>query len=373
MNREMYESMKTQLVVENIAIGSIEPSSSKSQVRQAGERQAHVESLIEEIESIGQQVPITIEEKPKNSDGTSHYRIVEGNHRYAAIKKLRKTTGDSRYAVIKAVRKKFKDDYDRLQYQIEANNHTGVSLKSSVADSVVVLKSFVFSDKPVSGAPPDIKRLHGSARLNITNPPAYAKMLKNAIKQFWPDYGYKKVNNIVKSFLKDPQLPGKFASFNADSVKSEFNEWVASTGESIGQVSSEGEELYSILSIKNNNHIDYGLIGQAFRHKTESPASKIHKNIAVIFWSDIAGKSFKDLDEHRKGMVEKINARNRSDILARGCKIIDEIYIAPQKRDGCEEHGFYKMPKTSKGAFSIKQIPDAGWNTTGVTSESIAA
>ena len=72
-------------------------------------------------------------------------------------------------------------------------------------------------------------------------------------------------------------------------------------------------------------------------------------------------------------MIEKINARNQSDILARGCKIIDEIYIAPQKRDGCEEIGFYKMPKTTKGIFSIKQIPDTGWDTTTSISEILAA
>jgi hypothetical protein len=44
MNRDMYESMKDELVVENISIDRIEPSYSKSQVRQAGERQSHVEA-----------------------------------------------------------------------------------------------------------------------------------------------------------------------------------------------------------------------------------------------------------------------------------------------------------------------------------------
>lgn len=373
MNREMYESMKTQLVVEKIAIGSIEASSSKSQVRQAGELKAHVESLIEEIEFIGQQVPITIEEKPKNSDGTSPYRIVEGNHRYAAIKKLWETTGDSRYATIKAVRKVFGSDYERIEYQIKANNHTGASLKSSTADAVVVLKSFVFSEKPLSGAPPDIRRLHNSARFNVTDPASYEKMLKKAVIIHWPDYNNKKVSRIVKNFLTDPKLPGKFASLDNNTARADFEEWAQSEEVCVGPVTREGKELYSILPIKNDNWIDYSLMGLAFREKTESSVGCNHKNIAVIFWKDIAGKTFADLDEHRVKMIEKINKRNASPILKRGTKMIDEIYIAPQKRDGCDEVGFYKVPLTSRGQFSTKQIPDSGWNTNTLASQSNVA
>ena len=31
--------------------------------------------------------------------------------------------------------------------------------------------------------------------------------------------------------------------------------------------------------------------------------------------------------------------------------MIDEIYIAPQKRNGSDEFGFYKVPRTSRGSF----------------------
>jgi hypothetical protein len=372
MNRDMYESMKDELVVENISIDRIEPSYSKSQVRQAGERQSHVEALSEEIEARGQEVPITVEPPKKRHDGTSYYPIVEGNHRFLSNKHLWNTTKNTTYATIKAVVKVFKNDYERLEYQIRANNHTGVALKSSVDDAVVVLKSFVFSEKPISGAPPIIKRLYGSARLNITDPEAYKKMLKDAIKLHWPDYGAKKRDRIVNRFLLDPKLPGKFASFTAKSVRIAFDDWVNAESEYLGPVTAKGTELYTILPIKNDNWIDHSLMGLAFKSKTESEAKSGHINIAVMFWKDIAGKSFKDLDQHRINMIKRINKRNKSPLLKRGTRMIDEIYIVPQKRDGCDEMGFYRVPKTADGHFSISQIPESGWDTN-TAANSVAA
>ena len=375
MNRDMYESMKTQVIVENIAVNRIDSTSSDSQVRQAGEQRAHVENLADEIEARGQDIPITVEILPKNPDGTSQYRVVEGNHRLAAVEHLWNTTGESRYATIKAVIKSFNNDYERLKYQIEANNHNGVALKGSVNDALVVLKSFVFGKNSISGAPSYVKRLHGSASLNVRNPEAYKAMLIRAVKELWPDYNSKKRNRIVNRFLLDPKLPGKFASFNAKSVRAQFNEWVQAEQEVLGAVTSQGEELYSILPVKNDNWIDHSLMGLAFREKTESPAAdgRLHRNIAVIFWKDIAGKSPSELDEHRKMMIKKINKRNQSRILKRGVDMIDEIYIAPQKRNGSDEFGFYKVPRTSRGLFSTKQIPDSGWNTETSDSSTIAA
>ncbi len=374
MNREMYESMKTQIIVESLSIERIESSSSKSQVRQAGERSSHVEELAEEIESRGQEVPITVEDLGKDAEtGLSTYRVVEGNHRFAAIKKLYNVSKDSKYATILAVREIFPNDYERIEYQIRANNHTGAALKSSIDDAVVVLKSFVFSDKPISGAPPKIQCLHGSGRFNITDPTSYVTMLTNAIKLHWPDYNSKKINRIVNRFLLDPKLPGKFASFDAKSVRVVFGDWVEAENEFLGPVSPKGEELYSILPIKNDNWIDHSLMGLAFKAKTDSVAKSRHVNIAVMFWKDIAGKSFKDIDKHRIKMISKINKRNKSPILRRGTKMIDEIYIAPQKRDGYEEKGFYRVPKRKDGLFSISQIPDSGWNTIISESDIIAA
>lgn len=374
MNKEMYESMKTQVIVENLGIDRINSTSSDSQVRQAGERRSHVENLAEEIEARGQEIPITVEILPKNHDGTSQYKVVEGNHRLATFKYLLKTTGDTRYATIKAVIKSFNNDYERLKYQIEANNHTGVALKGSVDDAMVVLKSFVFGKQPISGAPPIIRRLHGSASLNVRDPEAYKTMLTKAVKSLWPDYNSKKRNRIVTRFLLDPKLPGKFASFDAKSVRDQFHDWAEAENEVLGAVSTDGQELYSILPIKNDNWIDHSLMGLAFREKTESQVKEHHRNIAVIFWKDIAGKTFGELNEHRKKMISKINKRNDSRVLKRGVKMIDAIYIAPQKRGECDEKGFYKVPLTSRGrSFSTKQIPDSGWDTETSDSSTIAA
>lgn len=361
MNREMFEIIKPQAKVVSLSISSVVASSGKSQVRQAGERNAHVDSLAEEIASMGQMVPVTYEVEGKRSDGTSINRIVEGNHRLAAIKKLYKETKDSRYSTIDAVEKVFTSDYERLEYQIMANNHTGTALKSSVDDAVVVLKHFVFSKKPISGAPPQIKNLHNTSHLNVTDPSSYAKMLKAAIKRHWPDFNSKKVNRIVNRFQTDPQLPGKFQSWDATSLRQYFDDWVESEGVCVGPVDQAGNRLYTILPIKNDNWIDHSLMGLAFRQKTEHGIS--HKNVAILFWKDIVGKTSKQLDDQRIKMVKKINERNKSPLLRRGTRMIDEIYIAPQKRDGCTEEGFYEIPKTSMAKFSIKQIPDAGWDT----------
>ena len=362
MNEITYNAERQNLAILNIAIDTIVSSSNASQVRQAGERTSHIEALYEDIADQGQQIPITFRNKGKRADGTSINEILDGNHRFAAIKKLYQDTGDSKYSTIKAVEKKFKNDYSYIAYQIKANNHKNPALKSTVEDAIVVLKHFVFSPKPIVGAPPVIACLHNSSHMNITDPGQYAKMLKKAVKFYWPEYTTKKVNSIVSRFQNDPKLPGKFAAWNATSVRNEFKLWADKEEIVIGTHKPNGEENYSVLPIKNDNWIDHSLMGLAFREKTENGIS--HENIAIIFWKDISGKTSKQLDDQRIRMIKRINERNRSPVLAKRVKMIDAIYIAPQKRDAGVEVGFFKVQKTSKGIFSTKSVPDTGWNTT---------
>jgi len=64
-------------------------------------------------------------------------------------------------------------------------------------------------------------------------------------------------------------------------------------------------------------------------------------------------------------MVQTIESQcNGSSILKKNVQLVDEIYIAPQKKTKeCLENGWFKVPKKSNGTFDTESIPIAGWST----------
>ena len=85
MNQISFDKIKTKSPnwvannVKSIAVSKIEVPDEHSQIRNQGVVPSHVMTLMEDMDSRGQQVPITVEPHPEKS---GFYRVVDGCHRF---------------------------------------------------------------------------------------------------------------------------------------------------------------------------------------------------------------------------------------------------------------------------------------------------
>ncbi len=379
MNHEVYQTKITTIPnwdqnnVKAIPLVSIIGRTTGTQPRQAGTDPTHVQSLMGSICTFAQQVPVTVELVGQDAQGNPTYRLVDGNHRLTAITQLHKLNkSDARWVVIKAVVEKFPNQYAKFAYQSNANSHKLVAKPSGVSDAVVGILNIINNGLP--GAPKKIQALHNSQGRNQFQPVKYGRDLNNAIKTLYPNLSDKERANAVRQ-LQGKRLPGRFARWTASEAKDSFVGWADTSG-----ISYDEDFLHTI---KNENYIDWQLIARCFAAKDEAPretflqrirnvwtsTERAPENIVIMFWSDLAGKENQAMDEHRVKMINKINKRNKSWLLRvfnplGNVKLVDRIFIAPQKRDeGCVETGFFEVPKNSRGEFSTSLTAKTGWDT----------
>jgi hypothetical protein len=344
----------------NIDLAYISKESSATQVRQDGTDSTHIQQLSHSVVMFGQKVPITVEIFGQRQNGTTKYRIVDGNHRFATLKRLNKENpNDARYYTIKVFIKDFKDDFERLTYQTNANSHETPSKLSTIGDALVVLKNIINNGLP--GAPHEVALLHGSAGRNLSEPASYERDLKKATNILFKGLSSKQRTAVVRN-LQGKELPGKFARWTASNLRDEFTNWFEFGGRFLNN-----DFLHSV---KNHNYVDWQLIARVFASRSDDSYAQEsnNENIVVMYWADISGKNNTDLDAHRRKMLKLINKRNNSWFLKsfrrKRVKLIDRVYIAPQKRDlSCEESGFWEVQKNTKGDFSLTKIPTKGWDT----------
>ena len=120
---------------------------------------------------------------------------------------------------------------------------------------------------------------------------------------------------------------------------------------------SNGVCVYTIGQL---SHVFPNLTGNTFKKKSEQSNVKA---ATVIFQSNVSGLDGRNLDKFRRQMVEKINTANKSWLLNPKAKLVDEVFIAPQKlRDGKENtEKFFRVKRKSNGEFDTDSIPTGGW------------
>ena len=322
-----------------------------AQVRQAGLDNGHVAALIESIFTHGQQVPVTLEDVGKRPDGTTQYRLVDGEHRYRAFMKLKLAKPkDSRWKNIKACVKSFGDDWKRLEYQAQSNHH-GLPAKSNANGDATLMLSHVV-DGNVPGLPASLQKLAGSRGRNASSPEAYLKDLQVALKTLYPDMPAKRCKAIATAFVKS--IPGKLKNYSASIVKDDFGVWSREA-----KLSLTDDDV--IQTVKNHNYIDWQLVARLFASKSDT--NNKCNNVTLMFWADIAGKDHDALDMHRIDMITLINKRNASSILKKGRRLTDRLFIAPQKQNSSsDEYGFYEMKVDQNGNFPTG-VPKTGWDS----------
>jgi hypothetical protein len=349
-----------------IDITQVRTNPDRAQVRQDGTDSNHVEQLCHSIQTHDQKVPITVEIVGKDVDGRTIYEIVDGNHRYASIKKLgTDNPNERRWDHIDVFVRNFVNDFDRLQYQTKANAHDTPAKVSSIHDAVTSLARIIAYGLE-GKAPEEVEKIYHSAVRNLTEPAKYEKDLKKAAKILFggKDGGLnsKQINSVVRN-LQGKALPGKFVRYTASTATESFLDWIDEANG--GYI----DEDY-IHTVKNHNYIDWQLIARLFatRSDDQNKNESDKESIVVMYWSDIAGKTNINIDKHRRKMLKLINQRNNSWLLKsfrrQRVKLVDRIFIAPQKRDpGCQENGFWEVEKNSKGEFSLTMLPTMGWDT----------
>ena len=379
MNQEVYQKNITTIPnwiqnnVQTIPLVSIIGKTTGTQPRQAGTDPIHVQSLMGSISTFTQQVPVTVELVGQDAQGNPTYRLVDGNHRYTAIKKLNKVnSNNAQWLVIKAVVQKFPNQYAKFAYQAKQNAHAYVSKPSGTNDAVVGILNII--NNGLQGAPKHIQALHNSQGRNHTEPAKYGRDLNSAIKTLYPNLSDHDRAYAVRQ-LQGKKLPGRFARWTASEVQAAFIDWADASG-----VCYDEDFLFTV---KDHNYIDWQLIARCFAVKSDekqktffqrirnvwTSTEEAPENIVIMYWSGVAGKDNKAMDEHRVKMINKINKRNNSWMLRTfgsfgKTKVVDRIFIAPQKRDeGCGEAGFFEIPKNSRGEFSTSLTPRTGWDT----------
>ncbi len=324
-----------------------------AQVRQSGLDNAHVAELIESIFTHGQQVPVTVEDVGKRPDGTTQYRLVDGEHRYRAFRKLKEQTKkkDARWLHIRACVQSFKDGWSRLSYQSKCNNHGLPTKDNSNSDAAMMLGHVVQGNIP--GLPASLQSLKGSQSRYLSSPDAYLKQLQQALKTLYPDMSAKKRKTISTKFVKS--IPGKLRNYSATDAKDEFSAWASAMGMFL-------TPPVHVHTVKNHNYIDWQLVARTYATKDDAKGKC--ENIVIMYWSDTEGRDHSNLDAHRKEMIKKINKRNSSCMLKKGYRLVDRLFVAPQKQNSSnDEKGFYEVKMDQNGNFPSTAVPTSGWNT----------
>lgn len=309
------------------------------QVRAAGIVASHVEDLAEDLLQRGQLCPITIDQNNV---------IVEGNHRYKAVETLAsRYPNNPRWGMIKAYKKTFKDESERREYQLECNAHppAKASTNDDYAQSVntdlkqgnikdIDWKSFNDDSDNFEKLVDYICKTYGHLGVPRNSAKAIARIAVSEAP-----------NSKLKNYTKNEVIRG-FDSLNN----------IGWSGKKSGDESND----LVVYATGNKSHVFPNLTGNSFKKKTNNDQLQV---ASIIWQSNTFGVQGKDLDTYREDMVKSINVANKSELLKCSSKLVDELYIAPQKlRKGKEDpKKFFRVKKKSNGMFDVSSIPKNGW------------
>jgi len=325
--------------VKNYLVESLTVVDDEGQVRAGGIVSSHVEALVEDILQRGQLCPITIDDKNL---------VVEGNHRVKAVETLsQRFPSNPRWKSIKAYKRSFKDEAERRSYQLECNAHVPAKASTNAdyaQDIHASLKSGIIPGLAWNCFNDDSKNFD---------------KLVDYIQCAYKKYGVGKASAKAIAKIAASDAPnGKVKNYTKDELVKEFDRsncigWA-------GKKSGDDSNGVATYAVGNQSHIFPNLTGNSFKKKTGNDRME---TATVIWQSNTFGIDGKDLDKFRRDVVNNINEANKSWLLKPSAKLIDEVFIAPQKlRDG-KENGkkFFRVKKKSNGEFDSSSIPTDGW------------
>jgi hypothetical protein len=342
----------------------------KSQIRQGDIIPSHVVALADSLFERGQKIPITVEADGFDEKGQPTFKPVDGMHRLEALKvNANRHPDEARFCFVDIEVKSFAKNSDRVIYQVQCNSHNTLPAKpNNTADAVMVI------DNIATGILKDLApELQGknAAKMNRERPKEYRAALIKFVTQTF-DWTPLVSARAVDKFLK--HLPGKLKNYTSDSIKRDFEVFAkkykpADIDINIKTNAKGADKVtlpeVNVLKLGSTQHIFPNIVGNAFKSKTEDAT----KASVVLIWDNSTiGKDFKDIDNKRVEMIQKINKANSSRILKSATKLVDRIFLSPQKLDEGDGHnplekGFLEVSKDAKGKFDTS-FNKCGWNTT---------
>ena len=305
-----------------LPLNQIHTEEEGSQVRQGGIIPSHVKDLVEDIGLKGQVVPISVGEPfPAGHPHAGKRPLLEGNHRTAALKRLYKLhasnpTTQAKFAIAKAVECKFKSDEERIEYQLECNDHHPAK-RSTSADLARVLKDEYLCKNGVNGITWDNYNENKNYYSTLVD------WLKSAPGFMVPTIDKRRriVNNAVKG------SPGAHL-INYDSTNHAAEYFSEDNGFGWdGKKAAEISGGYTALFVNDPSHVVPNINGGAFNIKTKNPDVQV---VAVAWIGKTNGKDAKDIKKARCATLRNINVMNASKLLRPGAKLVDHVVFLPQ-------------------------------------------
>ena len=306
---------------------------------------SNVMAIATDFEFQGQLVPITV---TKSGD---KFEVVEGNHRVQASIFLNDKHGEttSRFSTVRAYVKEFASEAEKMLYQVKQNNH--LPAKSNAVADIAKVVSILDGDhglQPEGFAKP-IPMYHPEY------PQEYEKSLDEWIKasfSFKPS-DRKKIREMVTGKYENKKLQTFGNKAEAAKFFRESNDlgWI---GKKVGD-ESNGWVMYAV---NKASHVFPNIAGNGLKRKTEHSSDKV---ALCVYMSNLFGKTGRHVDDYRRKIVESVNKLNTSRLLTHKAKIVDKIFLLPQKLEGVENPDkLYEVSVTSSGKFTLN-LPKKGW------------
>ena len=323
----------------NYSVSSLTVADDEGQVRAGGIVSSHVDALVEDILQRGLICPITID-----NDNV----VVEGNHRVKAYEALARQNPDNpRWKLIRAFQRPFKTEAERRSYQLECNSHAPAKASTNEDYGQVV------NNDLKAGVIP------GMSWASFNDDADNFNKLVDYIHSAYKQYG--KSKNSAKAIAKiaaSAAPNGKVKNYTKDELVKEFD--LSNCIGWAGKKSGHDSNGVAIYAVGNSSHVFPNLTGNSFKKKTDDKRMSAG---AVLWQSNTFGETGAGLDTWRQGVVDSINEANKSWLLKPDAKLVDEVFIAPQKlREGREDgKKFFRVKKKSNGEFDSSSIPTDGW------------
>ena len=325
--------------VKNCLVSDLTIADDEGQSRQAGIIPSHVEKLVEDILARTLQVPITIDDNNV---------VVEGNHRLKAYEALSNRYPENpRWQLIKAYQRSFKTEADRRAYQLDSNSHVPAKANAK-EDYAQTVNS-------------DLKGgfIKGMEWGSFNDDSGNFNKLVDYVHKAYKHLGVGKNSAKAIAKIAASEAPnGKVKNYTKDELVKEFDltNSLGWSGKKSGDVSND----VAVYALGNATHIFPNLTGNSFNKKTSDDRVA---TTTVVWQSNTFGLDGSDLDCYRANVIKRINKANKSWLLSPNAKLVDEVFIAPQKLREGEENGkkFFRVKKKSNGEFDASSIPTSGW------------
>tara|TARA_R100000234_G_scaffold113462_1_gene87879 strand:+ start:2678 stop:3724 length:1047 start_codon:yes stop_codon:yes gene_type:complete len=324
-------------------VNNVNISEEDDQIRDGGIVDSHVSDLASQIFMDGQKIPITVE-----SDGNGGWNAVDGSHRIGGVKLNDKAHPGEGYDQIFVYEEKFSSEAERVLYQKDSNEHL-VAKKNHVNDAVASIRKLMEMKNDPNV--PDVLQRDISTE---TDPKCYMKDLEAWIKDNY-SFTSREYKSILKKVTSD-YTNSKVKNYTKPGLVEEF-----STNNTIGWVGGKaGDESngYVLYPVNQASHIFPNITGNSYKKKTKN---KNIQSVVVLWEGNTVGKEGCHIDDYRRKLVESINEVNQSHLLKRGMKLVDKVFLAPQKIGDVKENlnSFYEVPYNN-GSFSVN-LPRKGW------------